>query len=110
MRRKQLRLPPPKTRHEALRALREALADGFVERTDYTKWRMAERKVDDADLLSVAKTGISWEGEFHVKTGDYRYRVEGYDGNRHTVAVVFEILGPKAVRLITVIRPRREPK
>lgn len=81
-----------------------------MERTDYVKKRMSERKVDDPDLLAVARTGRAWEGELHIKTGDYRYRVEGLDGNGRTVAVVFDILGPKVIRLITVMRPRRPPK
>lgn len=102
-------LPPPLTPHQALRAYRDALGDGTVERTDYVTTRMRDRKVDDLDLRAVAKNGRAWPAELHL-TGQYRYRLEGVDGNGRTVAVVFEVSGPKEITLITVMRPRRAPK
>ncbi len=92
-------LPPPYAKEEARAIFRHAAQTGVMRSSRHARERMQERRLDNNDILKVAKTGIVVKApELDIKTHSWTYRIESDE-----LKVVFVILDKESVRLITVL-------
>lgn len=90
------------SKEEARAIFQTALKDGVVvSPKSHVRARMAEKGIDNNDILKLAKTGVVLnEPELHIKTNLMTYRIES---ESQKLKVVFNIVAQNKVRLITVI-------
>jgi len=89
------------SKEEARSIFQKALKGGSARLGRYVRLRMREREVDNNDILHLAKSGLVLNPpEPHIKTGELNYRIES---QTQKLKVVFSIVDPNTVRLITVL-------
>jgi hypothetical protein len=92
----------PLSKDQAKAALTICLEDGTVRYTRHFREELAKDDLTMADVLVVCRSGaIVMSPERDIRTGDWKYRIEGFTTERRQVAVVFS-LGREAATFITV--------
>jgi hypothetical protein len=83
--------------------LRHCLEDGIVIRGRHFREELAAEGLEFEDALVVLRKGrIHDEPEPNVKTGEWKYRIEGYEPGGKWLAIVFCFKGTDQTFLITV--------
>lgn len=91
----------PYSKEQARGIFQAAFQDGSVIWTKHAREQMRVRNITTNDVLALARAGVVVnEPEPHIKTGQLNYRIESSDGS---TKVVYEILSPRRIRIITVI-------
>lgn len=100
-----------KSRPEAVKLLRECLGAGKVRPGRHFRDELADEALDFLSALAVLKAGrIYEEPEPDIKTGDWKYRVEGHEPDGKWLAIVFCFEAEDAALLITVYSVRSREK
>ena len=87
---------------KATRLLRECIEHGSIIPTNHAIERMVERHISREELFQVLQSGhISRPAEQELKTGEWKYRVEGHTLGR-AVAAVFKFVQIGRAVVITV--------
>ena len=93
------RLDGPK----ALAMLRECLRDGSVKQSWHFKQQLANETIIFTDVEFVLKSGAICDApEQEIKSGEWKYRVEGPCADRQWIAVIFCFKRIDEALLITV--------
>lgn len=93
----------PLSKDRAKAALNSCLQDGTVTYTKHFRDELANDDLTTEDVLSVCRSGaIVVSPEKDIKTGDWKYRIEGLTADRRQIAVVFSFRQPRAAVFITV--------
>ena len=96
------------TRAEAVDLVRHCLTDGRVIPGKHFREELANEGLDIQDALNVLKAGrVFQEPEPDIRTGDWKYRMEGTDLEGGPLAVVFCFKDEATGFLITVFSIRR---
>jgi hypothetical protein len=91
------------SRREAEKQLRFCLEDGQVVRSKHFIDELAIEKMSFADALAVLRTGSVFdEPEPDLRTGDWKYRIEGREPGGKYAAVVFTFKTEDRTLLITI--------
>ncbi len=91
------------SRHDAVRLLRECVRSGSVIPGKHFRDELANEGLIFADALRVLKTGqIYQEPEPDLKTGEWKYRLEGREVDGKWLAIVFCFRAVDTAFLITV--------
>ncbi len=102
---------PFRTAREAVDLLHRCLEDGAVAYGTHFREELANESLSIGDAWVVLRTGRIYDPpEQDIKTGDWKYRVEGRvpDGTR--IAIVFCFKSLEKVFLITVFSIERKEK
>jgi hypothetical protein len=93
----------PLSKDQAKAALNSSLEDGTVIYTRHFRDELARDDLTMEDVLTACRSGgIVMAPEKDIRTGDWKYRIEGFTAERRRIAVVFRLrLADEAV-LITV--------
>jgi hypothetical protein len=96
------------TRAEAANLVRRCLSTGRVIPGKHFREELADEGLDILDAHNVLRTGIIFqEPEPDIRTGDWKYRIEGIDLEGKPLAVVFCFKDEATGFLITVFSIRR---
>lgn len=92
----------PLTNAQAKTALNACLEDGYVVYTKHFREELLNDNLTVEDVLAVCKLGvIRMAPEKDIRTGQWKYRIEGLNTERRSLAVVF-CLQPNKTVFITV--------
>jgi hypothetical protein len=92
-----------RTRQEAIDLLRHCLEDGGVKHGRHFREELAKEKLSYEDAWSVLLRGQIFDPpEEDIKTGEWKYRVEGRESGGKWIAVIFTFKTVELVFLITV--------
>lgn len=92
----------PFSRDEAKARLNRCLEDGVVIYTKHFREELSNDELTMQDVLAVCRSGaIVMAPESDIKTGQWKYRIEGVTVERRLVSVVFSLTTEAAV-FITV--------
>ncbi len=100
------------TRHGATELIRHCLQDGEISYGNHFKQELAAEQASLQDAWSVLRTGqIYGEPERDVRTGEWKYRVEGHEPDGKWLAIVLCFKSTERAFLITVfsIASQRRP-
>ncbi|MEP7367346.1 MAG: DUF4258 domain-containing protein [Acidobacteriota bacterium] len=87
--------------------LNGCLEEGAVRYSRHFRDELLNDQLTTEDVLTVCKSGaISMVPEQDIKTGQWKYRIEGLTADRRKVAVVFSFVMDQAV-FITVFERKR---
>ena len=102
-----MKKPTKYARDQARRIFATAVTSGRMTPIPHF-WRELENaRAARRDLEHVARTGrVYREPEPNIRSGNWRYRIEGTDVDGHRLQVVFEIVALDWVKLITVFNGR----
>ncbi len=91
------------SRADAERFLQRCLDEGEIIPSKHFRDELANERLEWADALGVLSRGrIYNEPEPDIKTGEWKYAVEGHEPEGKWIAVVFCFKSVKRVLLITV--------
>lgn len=92
----------PLTRDEAKAVLNRCLEEGVVSYTKHFRDELTDDDLSTEDVLRISRSGAIIEApEKDIKTGQWKYRIEGITSDSRRVAVVF-VLRPQMAVFITV--------
>lgn len=92
----------PFTKDQAKAALTSCLEDGTTILTRHFRDELVDDDLTMEDVLVACRSGaVVMAPEKDIRSGDWKYRIEGYTAERRHIAVVFS-LRPAAVVFITV--------
>jgi Domain of unknown function (DUF4258) len=92
----------PLSKDRAKAKLNLCLEEGVVLYSRHFREELARDDLTRGDVLTVCRSGmIVMAAEKDIKTGDWKYRIEGMTADRRQIAVVFTFQSELAV-LITV--------
>jgi uncharacterized protein DUF4258 len=95
-------IDPPLGRDQAKAKLISCIEEGSVVYSGHFRDELANARLTTVDVVAVCKSGaIVMAPERDIKTGDWKYRIEGLTADRRNVAVVFTFRPAQAV-FITV--------
>jgi hypothetical protein len=97
-------------RQEALDLLRHCLEEGEVVPARHFRDELANESISFADVWAVLRSGAIYdEPEQDIRTGEWKYRVEGYEPGGEWMAVVLTFKTRERAFLVTVfsIQSRR---
>lgn len=87
----------------ALELLRNCLEDGVIIQSKHFRTELAHEKLTFEDAWHVLRTGQIYDnGELDIKTGEWKYRVEGHETDGKWIAIVFSLKAIDAAHLITI--------
>lgn len=87
--------------------LNRCLIEGEVTYTKHFTEELANDDLTTGDILTVCRSGaVIMEPEKDIKTGQWKYRIEGLTADQRQVSVVFSFRADRAV-LITVFERTR---
>src|SRR5450755_854489 len=90
-------------RTEAQDLVRHCLKDGYVVLSRHFKDELANDRLDTEDALYILRHGhILREPELDIKTGEWKYRLEGRTPDGIRIAVVFSFKRVDMCFLITI--------
>jgi Domain of unknown function (DUF4258) len=90
------------TKDQAKAALKSCLEEGTVILTKHFRDELANDDLTMEDVCVACKSGaIVMSPENDLRTGHWKYRIEGYTAERRSIAVVFSLRADAAV-FITV--------
>lgn len=93
---------------DALKLIRGNLSNGDTNPTNHFKDRLKERKVTMQDVLHIFKTGkIIDPPDLDIKTGEWKYKVEGATLDEKTIAVIVTV-EKGCTTLITCIKGKKQ--
>lgn len=88
----------PLTKDRAKANLNRCLHDGAVIYSQHFREELANDDLTTEDILAVCRSGaITMAPEEDIKTGRWKYRIEGITADRRQVAVVFTFKAELAV-------------
>jgi hypothetical protein len=88
----------PLTRDEAKEALNRCLRDGDVSYTRHFRDELLNDDLDMGDILRACQSGaIHMAPEKDIKTGHWKYRIEGRTADGRRIAIVFAFKSELAV-------------
>jgi hypothetical protein len=94
---------PCQSRHGAEKMLRECLDHGEVVQSRHFKVELAAERLTFQDAVIVLNKGhIFNEPEQDIRTGEWKYRIEGQEPDGKTLAIVFSFKTTKRTWLITI--------
>lgn len=92
----------PLSKDQAKAKLNRCFEDGVVIYTKHFRDELASDKLTTGDVLAVCRSGvIIMAPEKDIRTGHWKYRIEGITAEKRHVAVVFSFR-PEVAVLITV--------
>ena len=92
-----------RTLQEAVDLMRHCLESGEVVPSKHFRDELANDNLDMADALTVLKSGNIYDApEVDIRTGDWKYRMEGYAPEGWWLAIVFCFKTRERAFLITV--------
>lgn len=95
------------SRVEAEDLVRHCLEDGFLIESCHFKEELANEGLEFEDALLVLKSGrIYDEPEPDIGTGEWKYRIEGYEPGGKWLVIVFCLKAVDRMFLITVFAAR----
>lgn len=95
-------IDPPLGRDQAKAKLTHCIEEGYVIYSRHFREELANDGLTTVDVLTVCRSGaIFMSPERDIRTGDWKYRIEGLTSDRRNVAVAFTFRPAQAV-LITV--------
>lgn len=95
----------PLTGNQAKAQLNLCLDDGFVIYTRHFKQELASDGLTMEDVLAVCHSGvILMAPEKDIKTGDWKYRIEGYTADQEDVALIFTLKPERKAVFITAFK------
>ena len=100
------------TRHKAIGLIRHCLQHGEISYGSHFKQELAAEQVSLQDAWSALRTGqIYGEPERDIRTGEWKYRVEGHEPDGKWLVIVLCFKSMDRAFLITVfsIASRRRP-
>jgi len=90
-------------RQEALDLLHRCLEEGEIVPTRHFREELANESITFEDVWIVLRSGSIYdEPEQDIKTGDWKYRVEGYEPDGKWVAIVLTFKNAERVFLVTI--------
>ena len=98
---------PPPTLDEALGAFKSAVLrpDGRCMESAHFADQMAQAGFDASDLTRLAHQGrIPRAPEWDTPHRAWKFRIEGHGVDRRWLGVIFNVMGPHAVKAVTVLR------
>jgi hypothetical protein len=96
-------------RQEALDLLHRCLEEGEIAPTRHFREELANESITFEDAWIVLRSGsIYAEPEVDIRTGDWKYRIEGFEPDGKWMAVVFTFQSMERALLITIfsVEPR----
>ena len=88
---------------QAKAKLNRSLEEGQVVYSRHFRDELAKDALDMEDVRTVCRSGaIGMAAEKDVRTGNWKYRIEGITADRRHVAVVFTFIRKQAAMFITV--------
>jgi hypothetical protein len=98
-----MRAPKPLTSSKAEELLRHCVEFGNMVLTQHFRDELKNERLEMLDIMPVLNTGtISQPAEQDIKTGEWKYRVEGYEIGGKWLCVIFRLEGQDTAILITV--------
>ena len=95
----------PLTKDRAKIQLNLCLDDGFVVYTRHFKEELASDGLTTEDALAVCHSGvIQMAPEKDIRTGDWKYMIEGYTADHDNVALVFTLKPERKAVFITAFK------
>jgi ribulose bisphosphate carboxylase small subunit len=95
----------PLTKDQAKAQLNLCLDDGFVIYTRHFKDELASDGLTMEDIYAVCRSGVVlMASEKDIKTGDWKYRIEGYSADRESLALIFALKPERRAVFITVFK------
>ena len=95
----------PLSKDQAKVQLNLCLNDGFVSYTKHFKEELFNDGLTMEDTLAICRDGLIVRvPEKDIKTGDWKYRIEGCTADRESVAIVFTLKAVLKAVLITVFK------
>ncbi len=90
-------------RQEALDLLHQCLEEGEVVPTKHFRDELANESITFEDAWIVLRSGAIYdEPGQDIKTGDWKYRVEGYEPGEKWMAIVLTFKSTDRVFLVTI--------
>jgi hypothetical protein len=90
---------------QAKAQLNQCIDDGVVHYTRHFREELAKDNLTTEDILSICKSGaIIMAPEKDIKTGDWKYRIEGITVDGDRVALVFVLKPELKAVFITVFK------
>jgi len=87
----------------ALGVLHDCLEDGSIIQSKHFRSELAHEKLTFEDAWHVLRTGQIYDnGEPDIKTGEWKYRVEGYENGGKWIAIIFSFKAIDMALLITI--------
>jgi hypothetical protein len=97
-----------KTTQEALDLLRYCLEDGEVRPGAHFRKELANEKISFVDAWAVLRSGAIYEPpELDIKSGEWKWKVEGYEPGGAWLIIVFTFKTVDQAFLITVFSAKR---
>jgi hypothetical protein len=92
-----------RTLQEAANLMRRCLESGEVVPGKHFRDELVDDNLDMSDALTVLKSGAIYDApEVDIRTGEWKYRMEGYAPDGQWLAIVFCFKSRKRAFLITV--------
>ncbi len=93
----------PLAKQAALDLLHHCLEEGIVRPGKHFLEELADEDLDMEDARKVLQGGAIYDAPEHdVKTGDWKYKVEGYESGEKWIVIVFTFHGWNNAFLITI--------
>lgn len=90
-------------RQEALDLLRRCLEEGEIVPTKHFREELGDESITFEDAWIVLRSGSIYdEPEQDIKTGDWKYRVEGYEPGGKWLAIILTFKTTDRVFLVTI--------
>lgn len=91
------------SRNDALKAIRGHLNDGFMALTVHFRDMMKKRRYSMLDVTHAIKNGVIYtEPEKDVRTGEWKYKIEGQSVDGEPLTVVVSIAKGNVSNCITL--------
>lgn len=98
---------PKYSNKDALKLIRGNLSNGYTNPTSHFNERLKERKITMQDVVYLLKAGeIIDPPELNIKTGEWKYRVEGETLDEKAIAVIVTV-EKGCTTLITCIKGKK---
>jgi Domain of unknown function (DUF4258) len=95
----------PLGRHQAKSQINRCLAEGRFLLSRHFEEELENDGLTTEDAFTVCGSGTIFNApEFHMKSGDWKYRIEGYTADHDRLAVIFTIKPQGLAVFITVFR------
>jgi hypothetical protein len=95
----------PLTKAQAKAHLNLSLDDGFVIYTRHFKDELARDGLTMEDVLAICHSGVVLMApEKDIRTGDWKYRIEGCTADREDVALIFTLKPERKAVFITAFK------
>ena len=95
----------PLTKAQAKAQLNLCLDAGFVIYTRHFKEELASDGLTTEDVLAVCRSGaVLMPPEKDIRTGDWKYRIEGYTADHEKVALIFALRPEREAVFITAFK------